>query len=111
MATFLFPADSSMMASCGIVGMIRTQVQLTESQMKALRQASAETGKSVAELIRQGVDQFLAARNDLSDEERIERAIRVGSRFSSGLTDVSVNHDKYLAEAFAQTGSSRTRRR
>jgi hypothetical protein len=79
--------------------------------MKALRQASAETGKSIAELIRQGIDQYLAGRNDVSREERIERAIRVGRRFSSGLTEVSANHDKYLAEAFAQTGPARTRTR
>jgi hypothetical protein len=84
--------------------MIRTQVQLTESQMKALRQASAETGKSVAELIRQGVDRYLAGRNQPSREERIRRAIRAAGRFSSGVSDVSVNHDKYLAEAYLQTG-------
>jgi Ribbon-helix-helix protein, copG family len=91
--------------------MVRTQVQLTENQLKALRHASAETGKSIAELIRLGVEQYLAGRNDVSREERIERAIRVGSRFSSGLTDVSVNHDKYLAEAFAQTESARIRKK
>ena len=84
--------------------MIRTQVQLTESQMKALRQASAETGKSVAELIRQGVDRYLAGRNEPSREERIRRAIRAAGRFSSGASDVSVNHDKYLAKAYLQTG-------
>jgi hypothetical protein len=90
--------------------MIRTQVQLTERQMKALREASAETGKSVAELIRQGVDGFLATRIGPTREERIERAIRAAGRFSSGLSDVSANHDKYLAEAYAQTGSRGRRR-
>lgn len=85
-------------------------MQLTESQMKALREASAATGKSVAELIRQGVDRFLAARFEPTREERIERAIRAAGRFSSGLTDVSANHDKYLAEAFSQTGSAVKRR-
>jgi hypothetical protein len=68
--------------------------------MKALRQASAETGKSVAELIRQGVDRFLATRIEPTREERIERAIRVAGRFRGGKSDVSVNHDKYLAEAY-----------
>jgi hypothetical protein len=93
---------------CQHVGIvIRTQVQLTESQMKALRQASADTGKSVAELIRQGVDLYLAGRNEPSREERIKRAIRAAGRFSSGLTDVSVNHDKYLTEAYLQTGGKR----
>jgi ribbon-helix-helix CopG family protein len=91
--------------------MIRTQVQLTDNQLKALRHASAETGKSIAELIRQGVDQYLAGRNEPSREERIDRAIRAAGKFASGLADISVNHDKYLAEAFAQTGTRQRRKR
>jgi hypothetical protein len=82
--------------------MTRTQVQLTERQLKALRDASASTGRSVADLIREGVDQYLDGRSELGREERIERAISVAGRFSSGRTDVSVNHDKHLAEAFGQ---------
>jgi hypothetical protein len=80
--------------------MIRTQVQLTERQLEALRHASATTGRSIADLIRQGVDQYLAGTSELGREERIERAIKVAGKFSSGRTDVSANHDRYLAEAF-----------
>jgi hypothetical protein len=82
--------------------MIRTQVQLTDRQLEALRQASAATGRSIADLIRQGVDQYLAGRSELGREERIERAIKVAGRFSSGRTDVSADHDRHLAEAFEQ---------
>jgi hypothetical protein len=82
--------------------MTRTQVQLTDRQLRALRHASAATGRSVADLIRQGVDQYLAGRTEPSREDRIERAIRMAGRFSSGRTDVSANHDKHLAEAFGQ---------
>ncbi|MGO9256586.1 MAG: ribbon-helix-helix protein, CopG family [Bryobacteraceae bacterium] len=82
--------------------MIRTQVQLTDRQLEALRQASAATGRSVADLIRQGVDQYLAGRSELAREERIERAIRVAGKFSSGRSDVSANHDKHLAGAFGR---------
>jgi hypothetical protein len=82
--------------------MVRTQVQLTEAQLKALRQASAATGRSVADLIREGVDQYLAGRTDVGREERVERAIRVSGKFSSGLTDVSANHDRHLAEALGK---------
>jgi hypothetical protein len=80
--------------------MIRTQVQLTEVQLKALRQLSAATGKSTAELIRNGVDLFLAGRHVTNAEERIERAVRVAGRFSSGTADGSSEHDRHLAEAF-----------
>lgn len=79
---------------------IRTQVQLTERQIKSLRHISAQTGTSVAELVRQGIDQYLAGRRGPSPEERIERAIRVAGMFSSGASDVSADHDRRLAEAF-----------
>jgi hypothetical protein len=82
--------------------MVRTQVQLTESQLRALRNASAATGKSISELVRQGVDRYLAAGHEVRREERIERAIRVAGRFSSGLTDVSARHDRHLADAFSR---------
>ena len=77
-------------------------MQLTDRQVKALRQAAASTGKSVAELVRQGLDQYLASRGEFGREERIERAIRVAGRLSSGRPDVSAKHDKHLAEAFEQ---------
>lgn len=80
--------------------MIRTQVQLTEDQLQALRRLSANTGKSTAELIRNGIDQYLAGRRAATVEDRTERAIRVAGRFSSGVTDVSADHDRHLAEAF-----------
>jgi Arc/MetJ-type ribon-helix-helix transcriptional regulator len=82
--------------------MIRTQVQLTENQIQALRQAARATGKSVSELVRQGVDQYLADRGGIGRREQMERAKRVAGRFSSGLRDVSAKHDKYLAEAFGR---------
>ena len=82
--------------------MIRTQVQLTDRQLEALRRNAAATGRSVADLIRQGVDQYLAGRSELGPEERIERAIQVAGRFSSGRSDVSTHHDRHLAEAFGQ---------
>ena len=82
--------------------MIRTQVQLTDRQIQALRRASAATGRSVADLVREGVERYLAGHSELGREERIERAIKVAGRFSSGLTDVSANHDRHLAEVFGQ---------
>lgn len=46
-------------------------------------------GKSVAELIRQGVDRYLAERSELRREERIEKATRLAGRFSSGRADAA----------------------
>ena len=82
--------------------MVRTQVQLTEEQLEKLRRISSENGKSVAELVRLGVELYLQAASRPDMDELRQRALRAvrESRFSSGLKDVGVNHDKYLAEDF-----------
>ena len=95
---------------CSHVGvMIRTQFRLTESQLSSLREASAETGKSIAELVRRGVDVYLESRLGSSREERIQRALSVADRYSSGSKDGSVNHDRCLAEAFRRLRGRATR--
>jgi len=80
--------------------MIRTQVQLTEEQMAALRQISADTGRSMADLVREGVDLYLGSRLQPSREELVRRALSIVGKYSSGLTDIGRNHDRYLAEDF-----------
>jgi len=80
--------------------MIRTQVQLTEEQSISLKRLSAEKGKPVAELIRQGIDIVLQSADMVSPEEQRKRAISVAGRFQSGVSDLSRKHDKHLAEAF-----------
>ena len=79
--------------------MVRTQVRLTEEQLGALREESAATGRTVADLIRQGVDQYLAGRSRTGREERIERAIAILGKFSSGRSGVSAHHERHLAKA------------
>ena len=80
--------------------MVRTQIQLTDNQLQALRGLSASTGRSIADLIRQGVELYLRRQSAASREDRIERAIRVSGKFSSGTTKISARHDRYVAEAF-----------
>lgn len=80
--------------------MVRTQIQLTEEQAAALKGKAVTLGVSMAELIRRGVDMVLEPSEHGSKPERIRRAIEVAGRFSSGLSDVGTNHDKYLTEAF-----------
>ncbi len=80
--------------------MVRTQVQLTEEQIQALRKLSASSGRSVADLVRRGVDSYLNTQPVARPAHQIERALRVAGRFSSGTADVSTHHDRYLAEAF-----------
>lgn len=82
--------------------MVRTQIQLTEYQAKALKELAAATERSMAELIRQSVDAFLRSSAHSSRQERKRRALAAVGRFRSGATDLSVNHDRYLSEAFSE---------
>ncbi len=82
--------------------MVRTQVQLTEEQAETLRRLSAESGQSIAEIVRLSVQLYVGSRHRPSRAGRVERAIRVAGRFSSGLKDVSARHDEYLAEALGK---------
>lgn len=81
--------------------MIRTQVQLTETQAEKLRRIAAARGVSMAAVIREAVDR-LPDRDDRG--ERWARALAaVGKGHDrDGATDVSVHHDEYLAEIYAE---------
>ena len=78
--------------------MARTQIQLNR---RANRSVAAIRG--AASSVDRGtdpgrVDQII----EQSDRAaRAQRFLKVAGKFSSGLHDVSVNHDKYLAEDFA----------
>ena len=80
--------------------MIRTQVQLTEEQVKVLHALSASTGRSTAELIRNSVDQFIAGRRVETTTDKWERARVFVGQFASDGSDVSVDHDRYLDEIY-----------
>ncbi len=80
--------------------MIRTQIQLTRQQQEMLRDLSAQTGKSMAELIRESIDRGAASKPRISRQERIEKAVRLAGQFSSGSGDGSTRHDRHLVAAF-----------
>ncbi|MCI0396311.1 MAG: CopG family transcriptional regulator [Chloroflexi bacterium] len=81
--------------------MVRTQIQLTEEQSEMLKRIAADQDKSVAELVRQSVDNFIRLTEGVSLEERRRRAIAAAGKFRSGLADVAVEHDRYLVEAYS----------
>ena len=81
--------------------MLRTQIQLTEEQARALKQLAAKEGTSVAELIRISVDALLLRRSGSVDlEEQYRRAIVAAGKLHEGPEDLSTDHDRYLQEAF-----------
>lgn len=82
----------------GGVRLVRTQIQLTEAQAAELRRLAAEQGTSVAELVREAVEALLANRTKPTRHELKQRALAAVGRYRSGLSDVAVQHDRYLNE-------------
>jgi hypothetical protein len=80
--------------------MVRTQIQLTEDQAKALKKIAQSRHLSVAELIRKAVDTVIKSSTVINVEERHKRAMELVGKFGSGKRDVSKKHDLYLREAY-----------
>jgi len=81
--------------------MIRTQIQLTEGQMRRLRAAARENGVSLAEMVRRLIDRGIE--QELPDRRAAYlRAMGSVGRFRDryGVRDVASRHDEYLDGAF-----------
>jgi hypothetical protein len=81
--------------------MIRTQIQITSEQARALKRLAAKEGKSVAELIRISLDDMLRA-GGIKDQEGMRRKASAAAGKLSGLKNLAEKHDDYLAEALDQ---------
>jgi hypothetical protein len=81
---------------------IRTQVQLTDTQATELKQLSAARGRSISALVREGIDQLLLSRESVSRGERMRRATSVFGKFRSGGHDLADRHDDHFADAAEQ---------
>jgi hypothetical protein len=80
--------------------MVRTQIQLTERQAKALKAMARAQGISAAEIVRRAIDELMQSNLMIDDSDRRTRALSAVGRFRSGRADVSRNHDSYLSEAY-----------
>ncbi len=79
--------------------MHRTQIQLTENQMKLLRKVSRQQKQSIAEVIRNLLEQYLVKPIDAERKKRMERIKALAGVAHSKVTDLARQHDKYLADA------------
>ncbi len=84
--------------------MIRTQIQLTAEQDHALEDLAGRQRVSKAALVREAVDLLLRRHREPTLEEKWDRAMSVSGIAHGGGGNVAVEHDKYLAEAYAVIG-------
>ena len=82
--------------------MIRTQIQLTEEQLTTLRVLARQEERSVADLVRQSVTEYLIRHPRVDGAERVRRARSLIGRYRSACPDLAEHHDSYLANAFDQ---------
>jgi hypothetical protein len=81
--------------------MVRTQIQITPEQARALKRLAAREGKSIAELIRLSLDAMLRS-GGIQDEVNLRHKARAAVGRLRGPDNLAVNHDEYLAEALDQ---------
>jgi hypothetical protein len=89
--------------------MIRTMVQLTEEQLKALKELAKARRTSVASLVRESIAQYVATAAEAAErEEKWHQALEFLDYINEhpeefqdieGKTDVSINHDEYFVQA------------
>ena len=80
--------------------MVRTQIQLTEAQASMLKARARLEERSMADLVRECVDEYLARRPTPDVRELALRARALRGRFRSGCPDLAEAHDRYLDDAF-----------
>jgi hypothetical protein len=76
---------------------IRTQISLTEDQMRRLRAEAQRRHVPIAEVVRDAVDRVVPA--DPGDRRaRFERFLAASGRFHSGTGDLAERHDEIAGE-------------
>jgi hypothetical protein len=79
----------------------RKQIQFTTRQTKAIRREALRRGVSESAVVRELVDRSLLQAGPTPTSEQRERMLRAIGRFHSGHRDTAEQHDRVLAEAFA----------
>jgi hypothetical protein len=89
--------------------MIRTMVQLTEEQVKALKKLAKVRKTSLAQLVRESVTLYVNSSTAKTEQEEkrrralegLEKIRKAKFRDIQGRKDLSTNHDKYLDEVYS----------
>jgi hypothetical protein len=78
--------------------MIRTQISLTEDQMRRLRAEATRRGVPIAVVVREAVDRAIPDAQASERAGRWQRALSAIGRFRSDGGDVSARHDELAGE-------------
>lgn len=81
--------------------MIRTQIQITPEQARALKRLAAKEGKSVAELIRISLDDMLRA-GGIKESDDLRRKASAAAGTLNGPKNLAKDHDDYLNESLGR---------
>ena len=73
--------------------------QLRSDQADALKTMAKDRNKSIAELIREGVDLLMRGEPDPCGEASLKRALALAGKYIDQ-SDVAADHDRYLAQAY-----------
>jgi hypothetical protein len=79
--------------------MVRTQIQLTEEQAAQLKELAHKSNESIAGIIRQALDQFLAKQQP-KRPTLYRQALTIVGKYKVGVHDISIEHDRYLEEEY-----------
>jgi len=80
--------------------MVSRSIELTEEQDRLLEAVATDQGRTVSEVIRERMDEFLRPQVQPPRQELKRRAAALSGQFRSGLSDLSTEHDRYLEESF-----------
>ncbi len=83
--------------------MVRTQIQLTANQHRALKRWAQQIGISLSEAVRRCVEERLARENPTPTyEQKVQAALSVCGKYRdpAGPSRVAQEHDRYLAEIY-----------
>jgi hypothetical protein len=77
--------------------MVRTQISLTEDQMRRLRLEARRRGVPIAAIVRDAVDRVVPG-EATSRRDAFERALAAAGALDSGTGDVAARHDEIAGE-------------
>jgi hypothetical protein len=78
--------------------MVRTQVSLTDEQMRRLRAEARRRRMPIAAIVREAVDRAVPA-DPGERRAQFQRALTAVGRFDSGSGDVSARHDEIAGDS------------